>query len=63
MRWFNSITNSLNMNFNKFQEIVKDRETLRSVVHEVAESRNFSKQSLLSSSLCMAPSSYPSDLW
>ena len=38
MRWFNSITNSLNMNLNKFQEIVKDRETWRSVVHEVAES-------------------------
>ena len=38
MSWLNSITNSMNMNLSKFQEIVKDRETWRSVVHEVAES-------------------------
>ena len=38
MRWLNSATNSVNMNLSKFQEIVKDRETWHSVVHEVAES-------------------------
>ena len=26
MRWLDSITNSMNMNLSKFQEIVKDRE-------------------------------------
>ena len=38
MRWLNSVTNSMNMNLSRFQEITKDRETWRSVVHEVAES-------------------------
>ena len=32
MRWLDSITNSMNMNLSKFQEIVKDREALCVVV-------------------------------
>ena len=35
MRWLNSTTNSVDMNLNKFQEIVKDRGTWRDAVHGV----------------------------
>ena len=38
MRWLDSITDSVDMSFSKFQEIVKDREAWRASVNEVAES-------------------------
>ena len=38
MRWFSGITNSMDMNFSKLQEMVKDREGLCAVVHGIAES-------------------------
>ena len=38
MRWLDSFTNSMDMNFNKHQEIVKDREACRATVHGVAKS-------------------------
>ena len=38
MRWLDRITNSMDMNWNKFQEIVKDRGAWRSAVHRVAKS-------------------------
>ena len=37
MRWLDSITDSMNMNFSKFQEIVKDREAWSAAVHRVAK--------------------------
>ena len=37
MTWFDGITNSMNMNLSKFQEIVKDREAWHAAVHGVAK--------------------------
>ena len=39
MRWLDSITDSLDMNLSKFQEIVKDREAWHAAVHAVAKSQ------------------------
>ena len=39
MRWLDSITDSMEMNLSKFQEIVKDRGAWFAAVHEVAKSQ------------------------
>ena len=39
MRWLDSITNSVDMNLTKLQEIVKDRETWSPVVYAVTKSQ------------------------
>ena len=39
MRWLDSITNSKNMNLNKLQEIMKDREAWLDDVHGVAKNQ------------------------
>ena len=39
MRWLDSITNSMDMNLSKFQEIVKDREAWRGTVYGVTKSQ------------------------
>ena len=39
MRWLDSITDSMDMNLSKLQEIVKDRKGWRAAVHAVAKSR------------------------
>ena len=39
MRWFNSITNSMDMNLSKLQETVEDRGNWCAAVHRVKESQ------------------------
>ena len=39
MRWLDDITNSMDVNLSKFQEIVKDREAWHTAVHEVTKSQ------------------------
>ena len=39
MRWLAGITNSVNMSLRRFQEMVKDKEAWRNVVHGVAKSQ------------------------
>ena len=38
MRWLDSITDAMSINWGKFQEMVRDREAWCAAVHAVAES-------------------------
>ena len=39
LRWLDSITDSMDMNLGKFQDLVKNREARRAAVHGVAKSQ------------------------
>ena len=46
MRWLDSITDSMDTNLSKLQEMVEDRGAWRATVHEVTKSRTqFSNRS------------------
>ena len=38
MRWLDGITDAMNMNFGKLQEVVRDREAWPAAVHEATKS-------------------------
>jgi len=39
MRWMGGITDGMDMNLSKFQEMVRDREAWHAAVHGVSQSR------------------------
>ena len=43
MKWLDSITNSMNMNLSKLQEIVKNRKAWHAAVHRVTKSQTPSR--------------------
>ena len=56
MRGLDGITDSMDMNLGKLQDMVRDREAWQAVVHQVSLSVRFSRQEYWSFSFSISPS-------
>ena len=61
MRWLDSITDAMNMNLSKLQEIVRDREAWQAAVHGVVKSQTWLDDSTTTTTTTIYP--HPPQLW